>query len=284
MTQETSGPAPGARNIPSLLTSLHEGKRSCTVVLSGAPGGVVHLRDGLVVGMETPGAPGVEVLLLKSGRLTEEEWAAVRTTGADDEHLARELVARGLLGGAELEVFVLGALFDAAFALALTRPESWEVTNPRPVLHTGTGVPPERIVAETSRRLGHLADEPGATARFARDRIQPATAARPPGPTSRLPRRHQNLLAAVDGRRTPRDIAFSLGRGLYAVMVDLRHLLALGLVQHPAPAAGKGRPSTAPRAPLPGPAAPAPAALPRRVPGRSVPETTAAPDSPGARP
>ncbi|MEU5311251.1 hypothetical protein [Streptomyces sp. NPDC021562] len=262
MTQET---AP-ARNVPALLTALHTRKDSATVLVAGNPGGVIHVRDGLVVAMETPAAPGVEVLLLKSRRIAEEDWAALRATGTDPAHLASELVARGLLGAAELEITGQAALFDAAFALALTRPEGWEAAEPRPHLDTGTAVPPARMVSETSRRIRLLANERGATARFARDRLAPAPAAGDPARIARLSPRHRAVLTAADGRRTPRDIAFTLGRGLFAVMLDLRDLLALGLLQ-PLAATAAGRPSTAPRTPPHAPAAaarPSAAPLPRR--------------------
>ncbi|MGW7547571.1 hypothetical protein ACWGKQ_41685 [Streptomyces sp. NPDC054770] len=263
MTQE----APTARNVPALLAALHTEKRSCAVLVSGAPGGVIHVRDGLVVGMETPGAPGVEVLLLKSQRITEDDWTAARATGADPARPALELVARGLLGAVELAVIGRAALFDAAFALALTSPDGWEVTAPRPLLDTGTAVPPDRLVTENSCRIRLLSNERGATARFARDRLEPAAAARDPQQTARLSPRHRALLTAADGRRTPRDIAFTLGRGLFAVLLDLRDLLDLGFLQPPS-ASPAGRPSTAPRTPpTPSTAAPHPSAttpLPRR--------------------
>ncbi|MFJ9565715.1 hypothetical protein ACIRQQ_37455 [Streptomyces fuscichromogenes] len=262
MSQET----PAARNIPALLAALHAEKRSGAVLVSGAPGGVIHVRDGMVVGMETPGAPGVEVLLLKSHRITEDDWTAARATGTDPARLGLELVAQGLLGARELEVIGQAALFDAAFALALTSPDGWEMTAPRPLLDTGAAIPPDRLVTENTRRIRLLSNERGATARFARDRPDPAPAARDPQRTARLSPRHRTLLTTADGRRTPRDIAFTLGRGLFAVMLDLRDLVALGLLQSPSVTLA-GRPSTAPRTPLsPSTAAPQPAAtpLPRR--------------------
>ncbi|MFJ3778323.1 hypothetical protein ACIPX0_42255 [Streptomyces sp. NPDC090075] len=262
MTDETQAP----RNIPALLSALHTEKRSCTVLVSGTPGGAIHVRNGLVVGMETPGAPGVEVLLLKSRRVTEEDWAAVRAAGTDPARLARELVAQGLLGATELEIIGQAALFDAAFALALTSPDGWEVTAARPLLETGTAVPPARLVTENTRRVRLLANERGATARFARDRLAPAPAARDPRQTARLSPRHRTVLTAADGRRTPRDIAFTLGRGLFAVMLDLRDLLAQGLLQPPS-ATAAARPSTAlrtPPHPSTTPSQPSATPLPRR--------------------
>jgi hypothetical protein len=258
------------------------------VVLSGTPGGEIHLRDGLVVAVESPGAPNVEALLLRSGRLTEEAWAEVRAADPTHERLGRELVARGLIGPVELEITGLAALFDAAFALALTTTVEWEVTEARPVLHTGAAVAPERLVAETSRRIRMPAMEPGAMARFARTRPRVTAAARVPGAGSPPAPRLQDVLAATDGRRTPRDIAFALGRGLFAVMLDLRHLVGLGLVERPSTAPRPGRPSTAPRVPAatapasPGAPASRTAVLPRRVPGTSRPASPPTPPSPPA--
>ncbi|MEV5957856.1 hypothetical protein AB0M11_29525 [Streptomyces sp. NPDC051987] len=258
-------PTPTARNVPALLAGLHTEKRSCAVLVSGTPGGVIHVRDGMVVGVETPGAPGVEVLLLKSGRVTEDDWSAARATGTDPARLALELVAQGLLGATELEIVGRSALFDATFALALTSPDGWEVAEPRPLLVTGAAVPPDRLVTENTRRIRLLSNERGATARFARERLEPAPAARDPLRTARLSARHRTLLTVADGRRTPRDIAFTLGRGLFAVMLDLRDLLGLGLLHTPSTAPG-GRPSTAPRTLPQPPTTPQPSAtpLPRR--------------------
>ena len=276
MTAGTEEPLADSRNVPALLAALRTQRRSCTVVVTGTPGGSIHVRDGLVVAMETPGAPGVEGLLLRSGRIDEQEWSAVRASDTTHEHLAAELVDRGLIGAGELEVISLGALYDAAFALSLAVPDSWEVTDPVPTLYRNAGVTPERLLGEVSRRINFLAGEPGSVTALARARMRPASTAHLPGTVDRLPARHQNVLAATaDGRRTARDIAFTLGRGLFAVMVDLRHLLDLGLVRPHAPSTER-RPSTAARI-APSAAAPAPkapsvfgsASLPRRLPGRN---------------
>lgn len=276
MTAGTEEPLADSRNVPALLAALRTQHRSCTVVVTGTPGGSIHVREGLVVAMETPGAPGVEGLLLRSGRIGEQEWSAVRASDTTHEHLAAELVDRGLVGAGELEVISLGALFDAAFALSLAVPDNWEVTDPVPALYRNAGVTPERLLGEVSRRINFLAQEPGSVAALARARMQPASTAHVPGTVDRLPARHQNVLAATaDGRRTARDIAFTLGRGLFAVMVDLRHLLDLGLVRPHTPSTDR-RPSTAPRI-APSAAAPTPtapsvfdsASLPRRLPGRN---------------
>src|SRR6202012_1633998 len=56
------------------------------------------------------------------------------------------------------------------------------------------------------------------------------------------------LAGLADGRRTPRDLAFALGRGLYATMLELGRMQADGLIviHHgptgPTGAASSGRP------------------------------------------
>ncbi|MFJ4787796.1 hypothetical protein [Streptomyces sp. NPDC088794] len=270
MTAVPPEPLPDSRNIPALLSALRGQGRSCTVVVAGAPGGSIHVRDGLVVAMETPGAPSVEGLLLRSGRISEETWSSVRAADTTHEHLAAELVHRGFVGAGELEVVSLSALFDAAFALSLATPDSWEVTDPVPTLYRNAGVTPERILGEVSRRIDLLAGEPGSVAALARTRMETASTADLPGTVGALPARHRDVLALADGRKTARDIAFALGRGLFAVMVDLRHLLDRGLVRPRTPSAHT-RPSTAARgAPTATtPTAPDPVSLPRRRPGRA---------------
>ncbi|MEV0483808.1 hypothetical protein AB0I69_24765 [Streptomyces sp. NPDC050508] len=60
--------------------------------------------------MVVTGTPGIEGLLLRSGRISEEAWSTVRACDTTHEHLATELVDRGLVGTGELEVISLSAL------------------------------------------------------------------------------------------------------------------------------------------------------------------------------
>lgn len=68
-----------------LLNSLADcGREEFTGALhaAGSPGGTFHFRRGLVVGAESPGAPGPEALLLRSRRISGEDWAElVREAG-----------------------------------------------------------------------------------------------------------------------------------------------------------------------------------------------------------
>ncbi|MGH4030037.1 MarR family transcriptional regulator [Actinomycetota bacterium Odt1-20B] len=97
--------------------------------VTGRPGGVFHLREGRVIGVDSPGAPGLEALLLRSGRVGETEWAAALAGRATDPgaDLGADLgpnpgpeaglVARGHMGAAELRVLSMMARHDAAFAV-----------------------------------------------------------------------------------------------------------------------------------------------------------------------
>ncbi|MFE6487316.1 DUF4388 domain-containing protein [Streptomyces sp. NPDC057757] len=266
-----------ARNLPALLQSLHAEGFSGTVRVSGSPGGTIHLRDGLIGAVETPGAPTATSVLLTPGRIGDEAWLAACAAERDTDRLGGYLVAAGLLGAAELEIVCTAAVFDAAFAMAIGPPGGWTLSDPEPTLLAGSGVEPRRLTEETTRRIMRLSGPWGAPGELARVRPTPVPDA---GLRRGISDRHRSVLSAVNGRRTARDMAFTLGRGLYAIMLDLTRLEAQELIRWEAVAASEGRPSTAPRA-LPGrgdgdvltsadtPAASAAKAapLPRRTPG-----------------
>src|SRR5262245_29083225 len=83
--------------------------------VSGSPGGVLHLRHGLIVAAESPGSPGPEALLLRSGRVDGEQWAALVREGGGARWPAAGLVAGGYAGAAQLAVVCAMALQDAVF-------------------------------------------------------------------------------------------------------------------------------------------------------------------------
>ncbi|MCH5672737.1 DUF4388 domain-containing protein [Streptomyces gilvus] len=281
---------PAARNVPALLQGLREGEFTGTVRVSGSPGGMIHLRDGLVGAIETPGAPSATSVLLTPGRIDDAAWLAACAAEPDADRLGAYLVSAGLIGAAELEVVCTAAVFDAAFAMTLSPVGGWETGEREPTLLTTPGVEPRHLTEETTRRMTSLTGSgrtPGELARL-RPRLTKnegsvgavagvpgAGAPLAPRGDAWLPRRYRDLLGGVNGRRTPRDLAFALGRGLYPVLLDLIRLEALGLVLWEAGAATGDRPSTAPRVTPGSPAAtgPAPAAgpLPRRRPGGASP-------------
>lgn len=261
---------PPARNVPALLQALHQEGFSGTVRVSGTPGGTIHLRDGLIGAIETPGAPTATSTLLTSGRIDDEAWLAACAAEPDLDRLDLRLVAADLIGAAEVEVVCTAAVFDGAFAMAPSPPGGWELTEREPTLLTRPGVEPRPLAEETTRRMALLSRLWGPAGELACVRPE-RVPGRDPEADGRLARRHRELVESANGRRTPRDIAFARGRGLYAVMLDLIRLQRLGVVRWEDRTTSEGRPSTAPRV-VPAPAAadelsPRAGPLPRRRPG-----------------
>ncbi|WP_063795034.1 hypothetical protein [Kitasatospora sp. MBT66] len=275
--QAQAGSRP-ARNVPAHLLALRDEDFTGAVVVSSAPGGTIHLERGLITAIETPGAPTAETLLLKSGRIGQPDWAAAETaassTGAGD--LGAALVAQGSIGAAELETVCASAVFDGAFALVLSPPGEWETVAAAPPagLALRPGIEPKRLFEETARRTALLTRAWGPPGELARTRIRPAAApAGAAGPSAaRIPARHREILAAATGRRTARDIGFALGRGVFAVLLDLVRMDARQLLHRETADAVPMAPSVAPRT---APGAPLPTdngqPLPRRVPGARTP-------------
>ncbi len=68
------------RNAPALLAELRRERFTGAVDVEGGPGGTLFLRDGLVGAVESPAAPSARSLLLKSGRVEEDDWEAALAT------------------------------------------------------------------------------------------------------------------------------------------------------------------------------------------------------------
>lgn len=237
--------------------------------VAGDPGGTLHLRDGLVIGAESPGAPGPEALLLRSGRVGSEDWDALVRESEGARWPARALVEGGYAGAAQLRVVCVMALHDAVFALFAGRVHGCErVAGLEPGAVVEPGEAPWRLLEDAERRISALAALPCAVHP---DRERPAPV---PGAVA-APGLRRELLSRADGRSTARDLAFRSGRGVYTVTVEMARMLAEGLLECPeAPAPlpvvrplPEGE-AVRPREPEPPqPAPPAPAELPRRRPG-----------------
>ncbi|MET9001442.1 hypothetical protein [Amycolatopsis sp. NPDC004169] len=189
-----------------------------SLYLAGHPGGVVHLREGAVVAVDSPGAPGTETLLLRSGRIGEPDWSAVLRA-------ADPVAALAGVGGTELRLVTTMAAQDGAFVIVAgtideyaVDPEPLEVPVPvRPALE------PDRLLAETARRLDALASLPTPVSPH-RERLAAVVGAAPLGTTRRA------ILDSANGRRCARDIAFLLGRNVYPVTVEASRMVGDGLL------------------------------------------------------
>ncbi|WP_229758644.1 DUF4388 domain-containing protein [Peterkaempfera bronchialis] len=270
MTGPTASQTP--RNVPTLLARLREQQFSGTVTISGTPGGTLHLRDGLVGAVETPGAPSAETVLLRSRRISEVDWTAARTTGRAGGGLAAALVAGGSIGAADLEVLCTAAVFDGVFAMALSPSGSWQVDDSAvpAELVAHPGIEPQQLTREASRRVALLSRLWGPPRELAGVRVRPTSRAE--SPTVPLAPRYRDILLSANGRRIPRDIAFALGRGVFPVMLDLVRMSARHLVQLEIPGTATTVPSVAPRTAGTGePPSAAASPLPRRMPGVRLP-------------
>ena len=62
----------------------------------GDPGGAIYLSGGGVIGVRTPGAPSLEVILLRSGRVPDGDWETAFSAAAAGTSMAAELISRRL--------------------------------------------------------------------------------------------------------------------------------------------------------------------------------------------
>ena len=230
----TLEPADGAGGPPY---SLREALRDCAakalsgvLEVTGEPGGTIHFSGGGMAAVETPGAPGPEVILLRSGRIPEPGWAAAfAAAAAAGTALGPELIARGLIGAGELEAVLRIAAADAMFVLSGGQVAQCRAEPGTPDCQLALEPPAEAgwLLAEASRRTRVLASMPGRV-EHDRDRMAPAPGAVQPDVV--LGQGWDEILALANGRRTPRDMAFALGRGVYATTLQLMHMYGAGLL------------------------------------------------------
>jgi hypothetical protein len=160
--------------------------------------------------------------------VTESGWdEAFAAAAASGGRMSTELTRREMVGAGELEWLLRTALADAMFVLASGTVDEYRA-EPGPVdfvLPLQPGAEPDSLLAEAWRRIRVLTALP---ARNGRDRIVAATGAVQPG--VRLGEGLDEILALADGRRTGRDLAFALGQGVYATMLQLARMQQAGLL------------------------------------------------------
>jgi hypothetical protein len=212
-----------------LLQDCAAQRRSGVLRVSGDPGGTVYLADGKVTAISTPGAPDPEVILLRSGRVPEPGWSAAFAAAAASGAMGAELVRQGLIGAGELEAVLRLALADGMFALAAGRADDChlEPADLASLLPLEPGAEPGWLLAESNRRIETLAAQPQPIAHD-RDRVSPVPGAWTPRAS---PGDGQSeIVALANGRRTARDMAFVLGRGVYAVTLQLDRMREAGVL------------------------------------------------------
>lgn len=175
-----------------------------------------------MVAVDSPGAPGVEAILLRSGRVSEDDWTAALRDGAGSGQAG--LVARGVVGAAALQVTAMMVVLDSAFAIAVGGVDECSVVRddtadvPLPLV---SGLAPADLVRETARRLDALASLPFSPYR---ERFLPVG-------NVPLPATWQEIADRANGRRSARDIAFAVGRGIYPVTVEVARMVSAGVLE-----------------------------------------------------
>ena len=269
MCEAAGGVMSGHEHLAQALAACGRDGFTGELRITGTPGGTFHFGDGRVVAVESPGAPGPEALLLRSGRVSGEQWAELVRESGGSRWPATALIAHGYAGAAQLRVVCALALHDAAFAMAAGRVQECERhATAEPFAQVPLGEPPLRLLQDALRRLTALAGLPHPVHP---DRERPVRSGTDAGPGSL----RSELLTHADGRNTARDLAFRVGRGVYTVSVEVARMLDEGLLVcagPPAPVAVRPLPDgdeLRPRRPPPVEQSPAPARtdLPRRKPG-----------------
>jgi hypothetical protein len=168
-------------------------------------------------------------LLLRSGRISEDDWTAALREGAEHGYRA-DLVARGSIGAAELRLVALMASWDSAFAIAVGGVEEFglDETSADILLPVPDGVHPTELLRETARRLEGLDALPVPLSPFG-ERVVPAPDVGPA--VTNLTAGQREILTHATGRRSARDIAFAVGRGVYPVTVEISRMLSTGILE-----------------------------------------------------
>ncbi|HEU5169485.1 MAG TPA: DUF4388 domain-containing protein [Gemmatimonadales bacterium] len=212
--------------------------------------GVVHFERGAVVAAQIASNPHpLGELLQRAGKLSEEDLARARAQQAagDRRRLGEILVAIEAITPRELERCVQAQVEEVVFELM-----SWsegyfsfvEGTEDRHGLDAVASIPTEALLMEAARRIDEWARIETRVPNLAVvPRLQPPDDG-VGAPLDLVPLEWE-VLAAVDGRRSVRDVAQALGRSDFDVARVIYGLISAGLVllEEGAPVAALTRPT-----------------------------------------
>ncbi|MFE3192580.1 hypothetical protein ACFXHA_26470 [Nocardia sp. NPDC059240] len=197
-----------ARELVQELAQAAVTTRTGVLRVTGDPGGDLHVVHGLVVTVDSPGAPGVRELLARPGRIC---------TGVADLRVVATMAA--VDGCFAIASGWIGSCFWQDLPVDATDPEA--MAGPRVVLPPVPGVEPGWLLLETDRRLsalGHGRVSPHRNHLLLTERGRALLSTPGSG-------RRREILLWANGRRSCRDIAKLLCRSLYAVTVEVVRML-----------------------------------------------------------
>jgi hypothetical protein len=220
----------------------------CAVGATGAlrvldpPGGTVYLTAGLISYAESPPACGVDRMLTASGLVSPDGWRAALAAGRGARRVGEALIEHGLVSPSELETAVLSSIYGAAHFLLpadlISLDDARFEMGAGHVLGRVVGVDLYVMCEEVDRRRRMLADA-WPDSRVDSHAVVPAR--RLAGHHVALTALQWEIVANADRRRTPVDLARSLGRDTFATLLEVRRMARAGLVE-------PGRPGAAPPA------------------------------------
>ena len=185
-----------------------------TLHVIGQPGGLLRLSDGRIVDAWTVGTP-----------------LAVPSPVAPVSDGTTPRISPPLK---------IVAIVDMLFAIAAGR--IYGVREELGSSGSSNGVELDRALREVNRRLAVLSSSGAWPPLRVESKPRRTHSDRPP--TSLLTESERAVLGLVGAGTTVRDIAFLLGRGLYAVALDVTHLVEVGLLDIATPPPPAAEPAT----------------------------------------
>ena len=237
------------------LVELAAKRATGALHLNGRWGGVVFLERGEVASVESPLTPGLAALLLRPAA-TEAAWADLTAAMRDGDDgaataAATRLARNGTTPPAHVEILRRGATADAALPVlgapaAAAKGRSRFRPGERHWSAPGGTTTVADLLAEVRRRVHVLSRlAPGV-----RPDLPVRRAAHLPFAQVRLSAGQWDAVRLADGARTPSDLAWLLGRGVFATTVAVHELVHLGVLTvaggHETPPAGAPRHPQAP--------------------------------------
>ena len=246
--------------IPDLLQLIHLSRKTGTLTVASdafARPGVVYFDRGIIVGATSPGeSSDLGQLLLMAGKVTERQIReAVEVQRATPgKRLGEVLVERAGVPRAEVERQLRFQVEETVYELVRWTEGyfRFEENPPPPMGAITLRISTESLLMEALRRVDEwsmLASGAPDTALVPR-LVEVGTAA---GVLNLQPGEWE-VLAAIDGDRTLRAIARSLGRAEFEVAKSVFSLVSVGIVElrkRVIPSASESQPGSAPRAAAP---------------------------------